>query len=101
MEVPAYISIKHDNLGRFRFGAVQGEIDGRIEMLDGVPRFSFSWEGNDEMDVASGRGWVMHDGKQLVGHIYFHMGEDSAFQATHHPRNLSWITKVRASSWRT
>jgi len=76
-------SIKHDNQGKFHFGAVQGEIDGRIEMLDDVPRFSFSWEGNDEMDKASGRGWVMHDGKQLIGHIYFHMGEESAFRATH------------------
>ncbi len=83
MEVPAYISIKHDNRGRFHFGAVQGEIDGCIEMLNGVPRFSFSWAGNDEMDNANGRGWVIHDGKQLIGHIYFHMGEESAFRATH------------------
>jgi len=83
MEVPAYVQIEHDNMGGFHFGTVRGEVDGRIEIVDSLPRFSFSWEGSAEMDDVSGRGWMMREGDQVTGHIYFHMGEESAFRATH------------------
>lgn len=39
--------------------------------------------GHDEEDEASGRGWARLEGRnKLVGHLYFHMGDDSAFEAT-------------------
>jgi hypothetical protein len=42
----------------------------------------FTWEGNDESDPASGRGWaVLEEGGSLSGHIYFHLGDDSGFRA--------------------
>ncbi len=83
MEGPAYLQIKRNNVGEFHFGTVQGVIDGRIEMVDDLPRFSFSWAGSEEMNDAGGRGWMVREGKQVNGHIYFHMGEESAFRAKH------------------
>ena len=44
--------------------------------------FEFSWQGFDEGDDVSGRGWaVLNPDGTLEGHIYFHLGDDSAFQA--------------------
>jgi hypothetical protein len=49
---------------------------------DGRPCVEFTWEGSDECDPASGRGWaVLEEDGSLRGHIYFHLGEDSGFQA--------------------
>jgi hypothetical protein len=40
------------------------------------------WEGNDESDPASGRGWAaLEEDGSLRGHIYFHLGDDSGFRA--------------------
>jgi hypothetical protein len=42
----------------------------------------FSWEGNDESDPASGRGWaVLEEDGSLSGRIFFHLGDDSGFTA--------------------
>jgi hypothetical protein len=36
----------------------------------------FSWEGNDECDPASGRGWaVLEEDGSLCGRIFFHLGD--------------------------
>jgi hypothetical protein len=40
----------------------------------------FSWEGYDDNDPASGRGWVVvGTADRLVGHFYIHDGDDSGF----------------------
>ncbi|HTX55405.1 MAG TPA: hypothetical protein VMD08_18525 [Candidatus Baltobacteraceae bacterium] len=54
----------------------------RYGQRGGRPWVDFTWEGNDECDPASGRGWakLLKDGS-LAGHIYFHQGEDSGFKA--------------------
>ncbi|MEM7529671.1 MAG: hypothetical protein AAF416_18715 [Pseudomonadota bacterium] len=40
----------------------------------------FSWEGVDEGDQRSDRGWIEPGtAGRLVGHLYFHMGDDSGF----------------------
>jgi len=42
----------------------------------------FTWEGNDESDPASGRGWAaLEEDGSLRGHIYFHLVDDSGFRA--------------------
>jgi len=42
----------------------------------------FTWEGNDECDPASGRGWaVLEEDGSLRGRIFFHHGNDSGFTA--------------------
>ena len=48
---------------------------------DGRPGVEFSWEGNDESDPASGRGWaVLEENGSLRGRIFFHLG-DAGFTA--------------------
>ena len=47
---------------------------------DGSACAEFSWEGNDENDPASGRGWVvLGTAGRLVGHFYIHNGDDTGF----------------------
>jgi hypothetical protein len=79
---PAFIEFRPDQTGRFGFIAVEGWMDCREAAIDDRPGLEFSWDGNDECDPASGRGWaaLQPDGS-LTGHIYFHMGDDSAFRA--------------------
>jgi len=76
-----HITIRKDGTGGFLFGAVQGEMDCRLEDVGGSPVLGFTWDGSDENDPASGRGWVKVDGKRMEGHLYFHLGDDSAFKA--------------------
>ncbi|HCS48303.1 MAG: hypothetical protein A2W03_15080 [Candidatus Aminicenantes bacterium RBG_16_63_16] len=79
--VPGQVTIRKDGTGSFQFGAVQGEMDCRIDRAGGDPILVFSWDGSDECDPASGRGWVKVNGKQMEGHLFFHLGDDSAFMA--------------------
>jgi hypothetical protein len=42
----------------------------------------FTWQGSDEGDEVSGRGWAARNADgTLGGHVYFHLGDDSAFRA--------------------
>ena len=79
---PAFIEFAEDRSGSFGFIAVQGEMGYREMERDGRPGVEFSWEGNDECDPASGRGWaaLKKDGS-LCGRIFFHLGDDSGFTA--------------------
>jgi len=43
LEVPGYITFQKDGLGHFQFGAVQGEIDHRLEKINGPERLEFTW----------------------------------------------------------
>lgn len=79
---PGFIEFLADGSGRFGFIAVDGYLDCR---QDGgsPPRLEFTWEGNDEGDAVSGRGWAQLEADgSLRGHIYFHNGDDSGFLAT-------------------
>lgn len=81
MEVHAHITIRKDLSGEFQFGLVQGELDGRVEIMDGAPRFDFSWSGFDENDPTSGRGWLRIEGDHAEGRIFIHLGDDSGLTA--------------------
>lgn len=76
-----HVTIRKDGTGEFHFGAVQGQMDCRIEDKDSRQLLAFSWDGSDEYDPASGRGWIKVNGDQVEGHLFFHMGDDSAFKA--------------------
>jgi len=81
-EVQAFIAINTDGIGEFQFGYVQGEIDGKMVEYPNADRFEFSWLGNDELDPASGSGWIMRDGSDAIkGEFRIHMGDDSTFLA--------------------
>jgi hypothetical protein len=80
---PAFIEFGADKTGHFGFIAVKGWMDCRETTIDDRPGLDFSWDGNDECDRVSGRGWVaLQSDGTLKGHIYFHLGMDSAFWAT-------------------
>jgi hypothetical protein len=78
---PAFIEFSSDHGGSFGFIVVTGWIDWRTSEVD---RFDveFTWDGNDEGDHVTGRGWAtLGDRGVLHGHLYFHLGDDSAFRA--------------------
>lgn len=77
MEEPGHITFDNRGSGSFHFGCVSGEIDARMKH----ERLEFSWSGFDEMDEIMGRGWVELSGRELHGHLYIHLGDDSAFRA--------------------
>jgi hypothetical protein len=72
MMEPAYIAFDGKAGGEFAFGCVTGGLHCR-KAPDGV---EFTWEGNNEMDEASGDGWaeIEKDGS-LTGEIRFHNGD--------------------------
>ena len=79
---PAFIELNADGTGRFRFIAVEGYLDCRYAERGDLPKVEFTWEGNDEGDHASGRGWAqLETDGSLRGHIFFHAGDDSGFRA--------------------
>jgi hypothetical protein len=82
MEVQAYVTIDSRGIGDFQFGLVSGQLSGEVEVVGTEERFHFTWDGNDECDPASGAGWIkMADTDHIQGHILFHMGDSSNFQA--------------------
>jgi hypothetical protein len=78
MMEPAYILFEGKTGGEFAFGCVTGQLHCR-QTANGV---DFTWQGNDEMDEASGGGSaeLQKDGS-LTGEIRFHNGDDSTFIA--------------------
>ena len=78
---PAHFTFGNDGGGEFRFIAVEGNMDCRFGQMDGKPRVDFTWDGNDECDPVSGRGWATLEGDVITGRIFFHGGDDSAFMA--------------------
>lgn len=55
-EVEGYIEFTADGSGEFQFGYVRGGMDCRLTTRDGQPCVEWTWDGNDEMDPAQGRG---------------------------------------------
>ena len=80
--IAGYIRIGSDGTGQFQFGLVSGDIDGRVEQCGNALRFDFSWSGQEENDLVSGRGWAVIENGELNGQIYLHLADDSAFRAT-------------------
>ena len=48
---------------------------------DGKDAVEFSWEGEEEFDRCSGRGWAYLESNELRGMLYIHRGDESAFVA--------------------
>jgi len=77
---PAYIFLDGKGAGDFAFGCVTGAIYGAGDAK--AHAVEFTWDGNDEMDEASGHGWaeLQSDGS-LIGQISFHGGDEPHFTA--------------------
>ena len=81
METQAYIEITPENMGEFQFGLVTGSLAGDLEDNNGKARFTFTWDAGDEMDEASGSGWLQLSSKdQAEGLIKMHGGDQSTFK---------------------
>lgn len=78
---PGHILLKSDGTGTLTFGAIQAEIDSRIENFGSTGRLSFSFVGWDEGTDISGRGWAEISGNNMTGWICFHMGDETTFKA--------------------
>jgi hypothetical protein len=76
-EVRGFFEIGPRRIGSFQFGYVQGELDYRISERDGNAAVEFSWNGQDELDPAEGRGWLVLEGDELKGMFCFHLGDES------------------------
>ena len=64
------------------YGEADFEYDEGMGEADNEGDESFGAEGSDEGDEVSGRGWAaLNPDGTLEGHIYFHLGDDSAFRA--------------------
>jgi hypothetical protein len=80
-EEEGYLRFDESGGGEFHFGYVHGHMDCRLATRDGEPGVEWTWDGNDEMDPAQGRGWAVVRGSELHGMIFFHQGDDSEFVA--------------------
>ena len=80
-EVPGYIDFSKNGMGEFQFGYVHGFIDCRYSVREGIDTVEFSWEGNDEMKPAFGRGSAIIKDGNISGHLSFYGGDDSGFKA--------------------
>ena len=81
LETEGHFTFEKDELGSFHFGAVRGTIDYRVERIGDIEKIEFTWEGQDEMNDALGRGWAIRTEDQIEGRFYFHLGDDSWFKA--------------------
>lgn len=80
-EEEGYFEFNKKCSGQFHFGYVHGQMDCRQTTREGEPAIEWTWDGNDEMDSAQGRGWAVANGDELHGMIFFHGGEESEFVA--------------------
>jgi len=78
---PGHIQLKSDGTGTLAFGAIQADLDCRIEKHGNTERLSFSFAGWDEGDDINGRGWAEISENSMTGWFAFHMGDESTFKA--------------------
>lgn len=80
MEVPGHITFETGRSGSFQFGLVEGQMDCHSDRRHNQS-IEFTWCGFDEGDELSGRGRAEIVDGELHGHLYIHLGDDSAFRA--------------------
>lgn len=80
IDVPGHITFESSRSGSFQFGMVQGQMDCRLDKQQS-PSIDFTWHGFDEGTELTGRGGARIVAGELHGHLYIHLGDDSAFRA--------------------
>ena len=78
---PAQIALERGGRSRMNFIAVDLLLDYQLARRNNRDGVEFTFDGSDEGDRVSGRGWAALDGQKLRGRIYFHQGDDSDFVA--------------------
>ena len=87
--VPGFIEFEMEDvhlMGQFQFGTVVGWLDCRLSDIGGDSHVEWSWEGRNDSDPACGRGWARIEGGKLVGRLFIHCSDDSAFEAERQKR---------------
>jgi hypothetical protein len=87
--VPGFIEFEQEDdhlVGTFQFGTVSGWLDCRLGDRGGQEVVEWSWQGQSDTDPGCGRGWAILEHGELVGRIFIHCGDDSAFRATRRTR---------------
>ncbi len=82
--VPGFIEFELEEgrlMGSFQFGTVAGWLDCRIRSVGDESYVEWSWEGHSDTDPACGRGWARVEREKLVGRLFIHCSDDSAFEA--------------------
>ena len=78
----AHITLSGKDGGELVFIAVEADLDVRYGSRHGAACAEFSWQGFDDGNPASGRGWAaLGTAGRLVGHIFIHKGDNSGFVA--------------------
>ena len=80
-EDSAYIEFNDQAGGDFQFASVQGVMDCRFTTRGGEAAIEWTWEGGDEDEPATGRGWAVLKGDELHGLIVIHDADESGFVA--------------------
>jgi len=78
-EETGHVTFEKRGSGGFHFGCVDASLDWRYD--DSINRVDFTFEGSDEGDPVSGRGWAKTEGKQMDGQFVFRLGDESGFKA--------------------
>ncbi len=78
---PAHVTLEAKGHGRLGLVAIEAELDYQVVQRESRAAIEFSFEGSDDGDRTSGRGWAVLDGETLRGRIVFHQGDDSGFTA--------------------
>jgi hypothetical protein len=94
-DVRGYFEFDARDSGSFQFGYVAGQIDYCLGERDGKPAVEFSWDGNDEMDPAQGRGWLVLEGDELKGMFYIHFGDESGIVLKREPEKKPKMPRKR------
>jgi hypothetical protein len=99
--VPGFIefALEDERLtGLFQFGTVIGWLDCRLRTVEGSTSVEWSWEGRNDTDPACGRGWATLVDGELVGRLFIHCGDDSAFKARRQTRPATRLESSRTRS---
>ena len=81
-EVKGYFLFDENNQGEFHFGYIHGYMDCKYIAKDKNIIVEFSWNGNDETDLSSGRGYATIEDNMIKGKIFIHNADNSEFIAT-------------------
>jgi hypothetical protein len=79
---PAQFTLDCGGHGRMTFLAIEASVEYRTGERDSLPAIEFSFDGNDEGDRISARGWAVSAERTLRGRLFFDYGDESAFSAT-------------------
>jgi len=82
-EGQAKLLLEDDQLGSIRFGYLEGQLDYRLTNRGGKPTLEFTWEGEDNGDLKTGRACLSLDEDGVLrGRFFIHMGDESSLIAS-------------------